>query len=92
MNKTELAKAMADKSTYNVSAAVAEDMVNAFMAVVKEEVAKDSKVQLIGFGTFESADRAARTGKNPQTGEPLEIPACKVPKFKPGKAFKDALK
>lgn len=92
MNKTELAKAMADKSTYNVSAAVAEDMVNAFMAVVKEEVAKDGKVQLIGFGTFESADRAARTGKNPQTGEPLEIPACKVPKFKPGKAFKDALK
>jgi DNA-binding protein HU-beta len=92
MNKTELAKAMADKSTYNVSAAVAEDMVNAFMAVVKEAVAKDEKVQLVGFGTFEATERAARTGKNPQTGEPLEIPACKVPKFKPGKAFKEALK
>jgi DNA-binding protein HU-beta len=47
------------------------------------------KVQLIGFGTFEVGERAARTGKNPQTGEPLEIAACKVPKFKPGKALKD---
>lgn len=92
MNKVELAKAMAEKSQYDVSAAVAEDMINCFMSVVKEEVKDGNKVQLIGFGTFEAAARAERTGKNPQTGEPLVIPACTVPKFKPGQAFKDALK
>ena len=92
MNKSELAKAMAEESQYDISAAVAEDLINCFMNVVKDEVANGNKVQLIGFGTFEQGHRAERTGKNPQTGAPLTIPACTVPKFKPGQAFKDALK
>lgn len=92
MNKSELAKAMADKSQYDISAAVAEDLINCFMGVVKDEVANGGKVQLIGFGTFEQGHRSERTGKNPQTGADMVIPACNVPKFKPGQAFKDALK
>lgn len=91
MNKSELAKAIAEKSQYNVSAAVAEDMVNAFINVVKDTVVDGGKVQLVGFGTFEKGHRAERTGKNPQTGEEITIPECDVPKFKPGKAFKDAM-
>lgn len=61
----------------------------ALLETIKEEVAKDEKVQLIGFGTFEARKRNARTGKNPQTGGAIEIPAATVPAFKAGKAFKD---
>lgn len=92
MNKTELAKAMAEHSNYNVSNAVAEDMINCFMEVVKETVSNNDSVQLVGFGTFTTAQRAERNGKNPQTGEAMVIPACKVPKFKAGKAFKEVVK
>ena len=92
MNKVELAKAMAEKSQYNISAAVAEDMIICFMDTVKTEVGKGNPVQLIGFGTFTTSERAERKGKNPQTGAELVIPACTVPKFKPGQAFKDAVK
>lgn len=92
MNKVELAKAMAEESQYNVSAAVAEDMINCFMTVVKSEVSKGNPIQLIGFGTFTTSQRAERNGKNPHTGEPMTIPACTVPKFKPGQSFKDAVK
>jgi DNA-binding protein HU-beta len=67
----------------------AEKALNAFVEVVGGEMGKGGKVQLIGFGTFEVGERAARTGKNPQTGEPVLIAARKVPKFKPGKALKD---
>ena len=92
MNKSELAKAIVEESQYDISAAVAEDLINCFMEVVKNEVANGRKVQLIGFGTFEQGHRSERTGRNPQTGTDMVIPACNVPKFKPGQAFKDAVK
>ena len=68
-----------------------DDTVKAFVEVVTEALAEGDKVQLVGFGTFEVRERAARTGKNPQTGEALEIPASKAPAFKAGKALKDAV-
>lgn len=87
MNRTELIAAMAVKNemtkTDNEKALVA------FMDVVKEELKKSGKVQLVGFGTFEVAERAERMGRNPQTGEEMLIKASKSPKFKTGKAFKD---
>ena len=90
MNKTELVAALAEKS--GVSKKDAEKVLNAFLETVQETVKADDKVQLVGFGTFESKARAAREGKNPQTGEKIKIAACKVPSFKAGKAFKDMLK
>ncbi|MBQ0111686.1 MAG: HU family DNA-binding protein [Bacteroidales bacterium] len=89
MNKTELVSAIAEKS--GLSKADSEKALNAFTDAVTSELKNGGKVQLVGFGTFEVSERAARTGKNPQTGEPLEIAACKAPKFKAGKALKDAL-
>ena len=90
MNKTELVAALAEKA--EVSKKDAEKVLNAFVETVQEAVKADDKVQLVGFGTFESKARAAREGKNPQTGEKIKIAACKVPAFKAGKAFKDLLK
>ena len=90
MNKTELVAALAEKA--EVSKKDAEKVLNAFVETVQEAVKADDKVQLVGFGTFESKARAARDGKNPQTGEAIKIAACKVPAFKAGKAFKDLLK
>ena len=87
MNKTELVAAMAEQT--QLSKKDAEAALKAFVDVVSEELKKGEKVQLVGFGTFEVGERAARTGKNPKTGEPIEIAACKTPKFKPGKALKD---
>ena len=92
MNKTELVKAIVSENSYNITQACAEEMVNSFMNIVKKEVAAGNKVQLVGFGTFESSQRAERTGRNPQTGAEITIPACKTPKFKPGKDFKSLLK
>ena len=69
----------------------AEAALKAFIDVVSEELKKGEKVQLVGFGTFEVSERAAREGRNPQTGETMEIKASKTPKFKAGKALKDAL-
>ena len=66
--------------------------VDAVFTTIQETLAKGEKVQLIGFGNFEVRDRAARKGRNPQTGEEISIPASKVPAFKPGKALKDAVK
>jgi DNA-binding protein HU-beta len=63
----------------------------AFIEVVSDELKKGEKIQLVGFGTFEVTKRAARTGKNPQTGKAIKIPACKAPKFKAGKALKEAV-
>lgn len=67
-------------------------ILDAYIDVVKSNVAEGNKVQLVGFGAFELRHRAARKGRNPQTGQEIQIPASKVPAFKPGKALKDAVK
>lgn len=87
MNKQELAKAIADQTGQSQAAAV--DMVNAFIEIVQSTVASGDKVALVGFGVFEQTERSARTGRNPKTGEPIEIAASKAPKFVAGKVFKD---
>ena len=84
MNKADLVAAMAEKA--GVSKKDAEASLKAFTDVVAEELKKGEKIQLVGFGTFEVSERAARTGRNPQT-----IAASKAPKFKAGKALKDSL-
>ena len=89
MNKTELVAAMAEQT--NLSKKDAEASLKAFIDVVSEELKKGEKVQLVGFGTFEVSERAAREGRNPQTGETMEIKASKTPKFKAGKALKDMM-
>ena len=90
MNKTELVEAVAEKM--NTTKKEAEAAVSAFTETVKEALAEGKKVQLVGFGNFEVRERAARKGRNPQTGEEIDIPATKVPAFKPGKGFKDVVK
>lgn len=87
MNRTELVAAMAEKT--QLSKKDADLALKAFIDVVSEEMQKGEKVQLVGFGTFEVSERAAREGRNPQTGETMTIEACKAPKFKAGKALKD---
>mgnify|MGYP001136873283 CR=1 FL=1 len=87
MNKTELIAAMADQA--GLSKKDTEKALKAFTDVVAEELKKDGKVQLVGFGTFEVSKRAAREGRNPQSGEVMKIAASKAPKFKAGKALKD---
>ena len=87
MNKTELVDAIAKEN--GLSKKDSEKAVKAFTETVSKELKKKGKVQLVGFGTFETAKRAARTGKNPQTGAAIKIPAATVPKFKAGKALKD---
>ena len=89
MNKTELIAAVAEKA--EISKKDAEKAVKAFTDAVAEELAKGGKVQLVGFGTFEVAERPAREGRNPRTGETMKIAASKSPKFKAGKALKDSL-
>ncbi len=89
MNKAELINAVAERSEQSAAATGA--VLAAFEAVVTEAVAKGDKVQLAGFLTFDAADRAARTGRNPATGAEIQIPASTVPRIKAGKAFKDAV-
>ena len=89
MNKTELVAAMAQET--ELSKKDAEKALKAFTDVVAEELKKGEKVQLVGFGTFEVAEREAREGRNPRTGETMTIAASKSPKFKAGKALKDSL-
>ena len=89
MNKSELLTAMVEKS--NLSKKDAEKALKAFEEAVTDELVKGGKVQLVGFGTFEVAERAARVGRNPQTGKDMKIPASKAPKFKAGKALKDSV-
>lgn len=89
MNKTELVAAIADKA--ELSKKDSEKAVKALVEVITEELKKEHKVQLVGFGTFEVSKRSARDGRNPQTGEVMKIDACKAPKFKAGKALKDAV-
>ena len=87
MNKTEFVAAVAENA--GISKKDAEAAVKAFGAVVAEELKKGEKIQLVGFGTFEVSERAAREGRNPQTGAPMKIAASKAPKFSAGKALKD---
>ncbi len=89
MNRTEFVAAIAENA--EISKKDAEKAVKAFIDVVADELKKGEKVQLVGFGTFEVSTRAAREGRNPQTGETMKIAACKAPKFKAGKALKDAV-
>ena len=89
MNKTELVAAVAEQA--DISKKDAEKVLKAFVDVVTEEMKKGEKVQLVGFGTFEVSERAAREGRNPQTGAEMTIAASKAPKFKAGKALKDML-
>ena len=89
MNKSELVAAMAEKS--GLSKKDSEKALAAFVDAVMDALKKGDKVSLVGFGTFDVRERAARTGPNPRTKEPIEIHASKAPAFKAGKAFKDAL-
>lgn len=89
MTKAELVASVAKKA--ELTQKETESIVNAFFSTVQETLAKGESIQVIGFGTFEVRDRAARTGRNPQTGAEIKIAAAKVPAFKPGKALKDAV-
>ena len=89
MNKAELVAAVAERT--ELSKKDAEKALKAFVDVVAEELKKGEKVQLVGFGTFEVSERAAREGRNPANGQPMQIAASKAPKFKAGKALKDAI-
>lgn len=89
MNKTELIAAVAEKA--EISKKDSEKALKAFIDVVTDELKAGGKIQLVGFGTFEVSERAAREGRNPQTGKTMKIAACKAPKFKAGKALKDAV-
>ncbi len=89
MNKSELVAAIAEQT--ELSKKDAEKALAAFVDVISEELANGGKIQLVGFGTFDVAERAAREGRNPQTGATMKIPASKAPRFKAGKALKDAV-
>lgn len=89
MNKTELVAAIAEQA--DLSKKDAEAALKAFTEVVSKSLKKGEKIQLVGFGTFEVSKRSARTGRNPQTGKTMKIAASKAPKFKAGKALKDAV-
>ena len=89
MNKVELVAAIAEKS--ELTKVDAEKALKAFIDTVTEELKNGGKVQLVGFGTFEAVERAARKGRNPKTSEEIMIPASKSPKFKASKNFKDVV-
>ena len=89
MNKAELVAKVAEKA--GITKKDAEKAVAGIFAAVQDALVKGDKVQVLGFGTFEVKERAARTGRNPQTGEELQIAASRNPSFKPGKALKEAV-
>ena len=89
MNKTELISIVADEA--GISKKDADKAVNVLLEKIEEAVAKDEKVQIVGFGTFELQNRSARQGRDPRTNQPITIPASRVPAFKAGKAFKTAV-
>jgi len=89
MNKPELIAAVQEKTGSNKKDATAS--VNAVFKIIEEHLAKGNKVQIVGHGTYATVDREARTGRNPQTKEPIQIPAKRVPTFDPGKGLKDAV-
>lgn len=90
MNKTELASAVA--KSIHVTKKVAEEAIDAVFETITDTLAKGEKVRISGFGVFETVERAARKGRNPQTGEEIDIPATVTPKFKAGKSLKEAVK
>lgn len=90
MNKTELVKAVSTQTELTLKDAG--NAVDAIFKTITNTLAKEERIQLIGFGTFEVRERSARKGRNPQTGEEIEIAASKVPAFKPGKELKEAVK
>lgn len=89
MNKSEFIQAMAEKSGLSVKDATA--ALNATLETIQESLRKGEPVSFVGFGTFEVKERSARTGRNPRTKQPVEIPASKVPSFKAGKSLKEAV-
>ena len=89
MNKTELIAAVAEKT--GMSKKDTEAVISATLGTITAALHEEEKVQLMGFGSFEVKKRAARTGRNPSTGEPMDIPAARLPAFKAGKALKDAV-
>jgi DNA-binding protein HU-beta len=89
VNKTELIEHIANEA--EISKAASSRALDALIEVVKKTLKKNGTVTLVGFGTFSVGKRAARTGRNPRTGEAIKIKAAKVPKFKPGKGLKDAV-
>lgn len=90
MNKQELVKSVYDKLD-GLPLKQAENAVNAVLGSIKDELAKGGEVNLVGFGSFAVKTHKARTGRNPQTGEKIEVPAKKVPSFKAGKGLKEAV-
>ena len=90
MNKTELIALVAEKT--DLSKKDVTRVVDAVFEIITDALQNGDKVQLVGFGNFEVRERSARKGRNPQTGEEIDIPAGKVPAFRPGKALKDAIK
>lgn len=90
MNKTELIGAVAKKA--GLTKKDTEKAINSLIDVVRETLAAGDNVAILGFGTFSVRDRAAREGRNPQTGEPIQIPATRVPVFRPGRGLRDAVK
>lgn len=89
MTKMEIVAKVAEQTEMTKTAA--EKAVNMTLAAIQDALIDGDKVQIVGFGTFEVKDRSARVGRNPKTGEPIEIPAVKIPSFKAGKPFKDAV-
>ena len=89
MNKTELIDHIADSA--EITKAAAGRALDAFINAVKTTLKKGNSVTLVGFGTFTVTKRAARSGRNPRTGEPIKIKAAKVPRFRPGKGLKDVV-
>lgn len=89
MTKSELISAIAEK--VKMSKSDVESVVNTVFSVISEELSKKSEVRLVGFGTFKTRYSAARVGKNPKTGEPIQVSASYVPVFKPGQALKDGI-
>jgi DNA-binding protein HU-beta len=89
MNKTDLIFAVAEKT--GLSKKDADSAVNAMLSTIMDTVAKNEKVQIVGFGTFELRNRSERQGRDPRTNSPITIPASRVPAFKAGKAFKDSI-
>lgn len=89
MNKSDLIGSVAEKT--DLTKKDAEKAVNAIFQSIEDALAKGDKVQLVGFGTFETKERAARIGRNPRTGQEIKIPATKVPGFKAGKALKESV-
>jgi DNA-binding protein HU-beta len=92
MNKTELIAKTQENIEIEVTKKDLGIIVEGVLKAIQDEVVAGGKVQLVGFGTFEAVERAARDGRNPLTGKPMKLPASKAPKFKAGKAFKDAVK